>query len=301
MLEIKNLSKFYGKKQVLTDLNLTINAGEIYGLLGANGAGKTTTINIICGLLNYERGSVKINNHDLSPKTKPWLGVAPQENLLYPQLSCAENLAFFGKIYGLKGTKLTTAINYSLQAVNLWERKDSPVEILSGGMQRRVNIAVALVHHPKLLILDEPTTGLDIEARYEIWQLILNLKQRGMTILLTTHLLDEAQKLCDRLGIIKQGKIITEGSLNQLKQLVPAQEIILVKTEQEERAILVGKIHDFSHRYYGGELAFLLPESLDLNQIIQCFDGVNLSSITKQPVSLEHIYLEATNSIDNGQ
>lgn len=259
MLEIKNLSKFYGKKQVLTDLNLTINAGEIYGLLGANGAGKTTTINIICGLLNYEGGSVKINHHNLSSKTKPWLGVAPQENLLYPQLSCGENLAFFGKIYGLKGTKLTTAINYSLQAVNLWDRKDSPVETLSGGMQRRVNIAVALVHHPKLLILDEPTTGLDIEARYEIWQLILNLKQKGMTILLTTHLLDEAQKLCDRLGIIKLGKMITEGSLNQLKQLVPAQEIILVKTEQEERAILVGKIHDFPHRYYGGELAFLLP------------------------------------------
>lgn len=294
MLEIKNLSKFYGKKQVLNELNLTINTGEIYGLLGANGAGKTTTINIICGLLNYEEGTVTINNHNLSPKTKPWLGVAPQENLLYPQLSCAENLAFFGKIYGLRGTQLTTAINYSLQAVNLEHRKDSPVETLSGGMQRRLNIAVALVHHPKLLILDEPTTGLDIEARYQIWQLILNLKQRGMTILLTTHLLDEAQKLSDRLGIIKQGKIIAEGSLTELKQLIPAEEIILVKTENEEKAILLGKINDFSHRYYGGELAFLLPQSLDLNQIIQCFEGVNLSSIIKQSVGLEHIYLELT-------
>lgn len=301
MLNIENLSKFYGKKQVLDNLNLTIHNGEIYGLLGANGAGKTTTINIICGLLNYEQGSVKINEHFLSTKTKPWLGVAPQENLLYPQLSCAENLAFFGKIYGIKGTKLTTAIHSSLQAVNLWDRKNSPVETLSGGMQRRVNIAVAMVHHPKLLILDEPTTGLDIEARYEIWQLILNLKQQGMTILLTTHLLDEAQKLCDRLGIIKQGKIIAEGSLTQLKQIVPAQEIILVKTDNEEKAILIGKKQSFAHRYYGGELAFLLPQSLELNQIIQCFEGVNLSSITKQPVNLEHIYLEVTNSIDKEQ
>jgi ABC-2 type transport system ATP-binding protein len=296
MLNIQNLSKFYGQKQVLNDLNLRINTGEIYGLLGANGAGKTTTINIICGLLNYEQGTVTINNHNLSAKTKPWLGVAPQENLLYPQLSCVENLAFFGKIYGLRGTKLTTAINYSLQAVNLEHRQDSPIETLSGGMQRRLNIAVALVHHPKLLILDEPTTGLDIEARYQIWQLILNLKQRGMTILLTTHLLDEAQKLSDHIGIIKQGKIIAEGSLTQLKQLIPAEEVILVKTDNEERAIFLGKRHNFSHRYYGGELAFLLPQSLDLNQIIQCFEGVNLSSIIKQSVNLEHIYLELTSS-----
>lgn len=296
MLEIKDLNKFYGKKQVLNNLNLSINNGEIYGLLGANGAGKTTTINIICGLLNYEQGSVKINEHFLSTKTKYWLGVAPQENLLYPQLSCAENLAFFGKIYGLKGTQLTSNIHYCLQAVNLWERKDSAIETLSGGMQRRVNIAVALVHHPKLLILDEPTTGLDIEARYEIWQLILSLKQQGMTILLTTHLLDEAQKLCDLIGIIKQGKIIVEGTLNQLKQLIPAQEIILVKTDNEEKAILLGKKYNFAHRYYGGELAFLLPTSLGLNQIIQCFEGVNLSSITKQAVNLDHIYLEITNN-----
>ncbi len=299
MLYIENLSKFYGKKQVLNNLNLTINAGEIYGLLGANGAGKTTTINIICGLLNYEQGIVKINNSFLSTDTKKWLGVAPQENLLYPQLSCAENLAFFGKIYGLKGTQLTTAIHANLQRVNLVDRKDSAIETLSGGMQRRVNIAVAMVHNPKLLILDEPTTGLDIEARYEIWELIMELKEQGMTILLTTHLLDEAQKLCDRLGIIKQGKIIAEGSLNQLKKLVPAQEIILVKTEQEERAILVGRLNDLTHRYYGGELAFLSPKSLELEDIIKLFDGVNLSSISKQPVNLEHIYLEVTNSIDN--
>ncbi|MBF2057722.1 MAG: ABC transporter ATP-binding protein [Cyanobacterium sp. T60_A2020_053] len=294
MLEIKNLVKFYGSNRVLDNLNLTVKEGEIYGLLGANGAGKTTTINIICGLLNYDDGIVKINQENLSLKSKYWLGVAPQENLLYSQLSCLENLSFFGKIYGLKGTQLKSAIHASLEGVNLSARGADAVENLSGGMQRRINIAVALVHSPKLLILDEPTTGLDIEARYEIWQLILHLKSQGMTILLTTHLLDEAQKLCDRIGILKQGKIVAEGALDQLRQLVPAQEIILVKTDDEEKAIMMAKKHGFGHRFYAGELAFLLPESMSLENIIRCFDGLTLTSVTKQVVNLDHIYLEVT-------
>ncbi len=294
MLEIKDLTKFYGKVAVLQDLNLSIKEGEIYGLLGANGAGKTTTINIICGLLNYEQGTVNINGQNLSQNSKYLLGVAPQENLLYPQLSCSQNLAFFGKIYGLKGRQLKTAIHSSLNGVSLLDRKDDAIDTLSGGMQRRVNIAVALVHHPKLLILDEPTTGLDIEARYDIWQLILRLKEQGMTILLTTHLLDEAQKLCDRIGIIKEGKIIAEGNLEELRKLIPAQEIILVQTEDEEKAIKKGREKGFEHRYYGGDLAFLLPEILTLEQLIHYFEDINLTSITKQSVNLDHIYLEVT-------
>jgi ABC-2 type transport system ATP-binding protein len=294
MLEIKNLTKSYGQRQVLQNLNLRLEPGKIYGLLGPNGAGKTTTINIICDLLKADSGTVKINQQSLSKYTKHWLGVAPQENLLYPQLSCEENLKFFGKIYGLKGTKLTTSVAASLTAVNLLGRKSSPVETLSGGMQRRVNIAVALVHQPKLLILDEPTTGLDIEARYEIWQLIQSLKNQGMTILLTTHLLDEAQKLCHQIGIIKEGKIVAEGSLNQLRQLVRAKEIVLMQTEEEERAIAKGKELGFTHRYYGNELAFWLPEQLELSQIINYFQGITINSLTRQAVGLEHIYLEVT-------
>lgn len=298
MLQIKNLTKFYGKRAVLQDLNLNIKQGEIYGLLGANGAGKTTTINIICGLLNYDDGLVNINGENLSARSKYLLGVAPQENLLYPQLSCAENLSFFGKIYGLKGTKLKSAINRCLQGVNLLDRKDNAVDTLSGGMQRRVNIAVALIHNPKLLILDEPTTGLDIEARYEIWQLITSLKEEGMTILLTTHLLDEAQKLCDRIGIIKNGEIIAEGILEELRKKVPAQEIIIIKTDEEEKAILKAQEKGFQHRYYGGDLAFLLPETLPLEELIKYFDHINLTSITRQPVNLDHIYLEVTQNVE---
>ena len=296
MLKIEKLTKFYGKRKVLQDLNLEINQGEIYGLLGANGAGKTTTINIICNLLNADSGFVKINNQYISHKTKSLLGVAPQKNLIYPQLTCAENLAFFGKIYGLKATKLKSSINASLSAVNLLDRRNSIVETLSGGMQRRINMAIALVHQPKLLILDEPTTGLDIETRYEIWQLILSLKKQGMTILLTTHLLDEAEKLCDQIGIIKEGKIIAEGSLNQLRKLVNAKEIVLIQTEEEEKAISKGKELGFTHRYYGNDLAFWLPKELELREIINYFDGIIINSITRQAVNLEHIYLEVTKS-----
>ncbi len=294
MLKIENLTKFYGRRQVLKNLNLCLNPGQIYGLLGPNGAGKTTTINIICNLLKADGGTVTINDRSPSTYTKYWLGVAPQENILYSQLSCEENLTFFGKVYGLKGTKLTTAVAASLTAVNLFDRRKSPIETLSGGMQRRVNIAVALVHQPKLLILDEPTTGLDIEARYEIWQLIQSLKNQGMTILLTTHLLDEAEKLCDEIGIIKEGNIIAEGSLNQLRQLVKAKEIISIQTEEKEQAIARGKELGFTHRYYGNELGFWLPEQLELSQIIHAFEGIAINSLTRQAVNLEHIYLEVT-------
>lgn len=294
MLKLENVTKSYGKRKVLNGLNLKISAGEIYGLLGANGAGKTTTINIICNLLNPDSGLVKINNQFISNQTKCWLGVAPQQNLIYPQLTCEENLAFFGKIYGLKGTELKASIYHSLNAVNLSDRRNSPVETLSGGMQRRVNMAIALVHQPKLLILDEPTTGLDIETRYEIWQLIQSLKTQGITILLTTHLLDEAQKLCDNIGIIKDGKIIVEGSLNQLQKLVKAKEIILMQTHEEEKAIMRGKELGFVHRYYGNELAFWLNDQLELNEIINYFEGISINSLTRQPVNLEHIYLEVT-------
>lgn len=292
MLEISQLTKLYGDKKVLDNLNLKINKGEICGLLGANGAGKTTTINIICGLLNYDSGNILIKERKLSSKSKYLLGIAPQENLLYSHLSCFENLAFFGKLYRLKGTKLVSSIYKCLESVNLLDKKDEMVSALSGGMQRRLNIAVALIHNPLLLILDEPTTGLDIEARYDIWQLILRLKREGMTILLTTHLLDEAEKLCDRICIMKEGKIIKEGSLEELKSIFPAKELIFMKCEEEEKLIEVAKKQGFEYRYYQGNLAILTREVMDLSTIINLFSPINLTSVTKANISLEHIYLD---------
>jgi len=292
MLNIQNLNKSYGQRQVLQNLNIHIYPGEIYGLLGANGAGKTTTINIICNLLKADSGEIQINNCPLSEASKNWIGIAPQENLLYKSLTCEENLNFFAQIYGLTRQQRRQQVKSTLAAVNLLDRAKNPIETLSGGMQRRMNIAIALIHQPKLLILDEPTTGLDIETRYEIWDLIWQLKERGMTILLTTHLLDEAQRLCQKIGILKKGKIIVEGTLDELRQLIPAKEIVVIETEQKEEAIARANSLGFAHRYYGNDLAFWLPKSLELQEILSYFDGIALNSISRQSIQLEHIYLE---------
>ncbi|MBW4564100.1 MAG: ABC transporter ATP-binding protein [Mojavia pulchra JT2-VF2] len=294
MLVIKNLNKSYGQRQVIQNLNLNIGSGETYGLLGANGAGKTTTINLICNLLKADSGYITINNQPVSEATKKIIGVAPQENLLYKSLSCEENLKFFANIYGLNREKRYNQITKVLASVNLLDRAKSPVDTLSGGMKRRLNIAVALIHQPQLVILDEPTTGLDIEARYEIWELIRQLKSQGITILLTTHSLDEAERLCHRVGILKNAGIIAEGSLAELRTLIPAKEIVVVQTSSEEQAIARGQECGFIHRRYGNDLAFWLPEPLELKEIISCFEGVAIDSIARKPVGLEHIYVEVT-------
>ncbi|HLP88710.1 MAG TPA: ABC transporter ATP-binding protein [Nostocaceae cyanobacterium] len=296
MLKINKLNKSFGNRKVLQDLTLQLEPGEIYGLLGANGAGKTTTINIICNLLKADSGEITLNNQPVSEATKKLIGIAPQENLLYKSLSCAENLKFFADIYGLKREIREKQIQETLAAVNLLDRAKSPVETLSGGMQRRVNIAVALVHEPKLVILDEPTTGLDIEARYEIWELIKQLKSQGITVLLTTHLLDEAERLCQRIGILKQGKILAEGTLAELRGLIPAEEIVVIETQQEQEAIALAQKYNFTPRRYGSDLAFWLPETLELKEILNRFEGIKIASISRQPVRLEHIYVEVTQS-----
>lgn len=294
VLRIEKLSKSYGNRPVLQALTLHIAPGEIYGLLGPNGAGKTTTINIICNLLRADSGAIAINNQPVSEATKQLIGVAPQENLAYKSLTCEENLNFFARIYGLRSQERRQQVQASLAAVNLIDRAKSPVETLSGGMQRRMNIAIALVHQPLFVILDEPTTGLDIEARYEIWELIRRLKSQGITVLLTTHLLDEAERLCQRIGILKNGSILAQGSMAQLRQRIPAQEIVVVQTQEEERAIARARECGFTHRRYGNDLAFWLPEHLELKEIISRFDGIPLDSIARQPVRLEHIYVEVT-------
>jgi ABC-2 type transport system ATP-binding protein len=294
MLKINNLNKSYGKQQVIQNLSFHIEAGEIYGLLGANGAGKTTTINIICNLLNADSGTITLNNQPISTATQKIIGIAPQENLLYKTLSCEENLKFFADIYGLDRKTRQTQITETLAAVNLLDKAKTTVETLSGGMQRRLNMAIALVHQPQLVILDEPTTGLDIESRYEVWKLIQKLTNQGITVLMTTHLLEEAERLCHRIGILKNGQIVAEGSLAELRALIPAQEIVVVQTQAAEQAIAKANEYGYKYRYYGSDLAFWLPEPLELQEIISRFDGVAIDSIARQPVRLEHIYLEVT-------
>lgn len=320
MLEVRKICKAYGNKQVLQDLSFAINAGEVYGLLGPNGAGKTTTISILCGLLQADRGEViwhdsydrqgqdeRINSAFTNSSrnssrlnlahSKSWrslIGIAPQENIFYKNLTCAENLIFFGKLYGLGDRLSRQRAAYCLDLVGLGDRAPSIAEKLSGGMQRRLSMAIALVHQPQLVILDEPTTGLDIEARYEIWELIRKLSSQDTAILLTTHMLDEAERLCQRIGIIKQGQLLAEGSMEELRGYVPAQEIAIVQTPFEDLAIARSIELGFAYRHYGKDLAILLPRAMELKEILAHFDGIAIDSLMRQPVRLENIYIEIT-------
>ncbi len=292
MLDIQNLSKAFGQRQALIDLTLRLLPGEVYGLLGPNGAGKTTTINLLSGLLQPDVGQVLIAGYSASEVTKPYLGVMPQQNLLYQSLTCRENLAFFAKIYGLQASLRSQRIQTCLKSVNLQDRANSIVGALSGGMQRRLSLAVAIVHQPKLVVLDEPTTGLDIESRYEVWTLIRQLKQQGITVLLTTHLLDEAERLCDRIGFLNQGRLLAQGNLAELRTNIPAQEVVTVQTPDEALAIARAADHGFTMRRYDMQLSFWVPERFELKELLAKFDGIQINSIARSPVTLEHIYLE---------
>ncbi|MFZ4639185.1 MAG: ABC transporter ATP-binding protein [Nodosilinea sp.] len=298
MLTLDRIGKDFGAKSVLQDLNLALEPGEIYGLLGPNGAGKTTTINIICGLLRADQGRVLMQGQPVNRQMKTWIGVVPQSNLLYGSLTCQQNLSFFGRLYGLSRQQCQQRIQVCLEAVDLLNQRYTPVEGLSGGMQRRLSLAAAMLHRPRLVILDEPTTGLDIEARHEVWQLIRQFRTMGVTVLLTSHLFDEVDRLCQRIGIIKQGKIMAEGTLDQLRSLIPAREIVTVETPEPQHAIARARQLGYTHRYYGGDLAFWVPEDLDLKDLIDRFYGVRLDSIARHPVGLEHVYLEVTRQPD---
>jgi ABC-2 type transport system ATP-binding protein len=294
MLKLDGLCKRYGSRPVLQNLSLTLQPGEIYGLLGPNGAGKTTTINIICGLLKADQGTVTIAGQPAGEATKRLIGIMPQSNLLYPSLSCQHNMAFIGRLYGLSRQACQQRLRTCLEAVNLLPQATMPVERLSGGMQRRLCLAMTLLHKPKLVILDEPTTGLDIEARQEVWQLIRQFQHMGMTVLLTSHLLDEVERLCQRIGIIKQGCLLAEGTLEELRRYVPASEIVTLQTNDPASAIARARQYGYVARDYGPDLNFWVSSELELKTLVEQFEGIPLNSIARHPVRLEHIYLEVT-------
>ncbi len=211
ILEARNLVKKYGDLTAVKDVNLAIKKGEIFGLLGPNGAGKTTIISIINGLLKPDSGSIVVDGLDLQADTnavKAKLGLVPQELALYPTLSARDNLAFFGSIYGLGGKQLQERVETMLAMVGLTERADEPIQTYSGGMKRRVNIAAGLLHQPEVLFLDEPTVGVDPQSRNAIFEAVEALNRAGMTVIYTTHYMEEAQRLCHRVAIIDEGQII---------------------------------------------------------------------------------------------
>ncbi len=234
MLRLENLHKSFGDITAVDGLSLEIARGKIFGLLGPNGAGKTTTVNLAVGLLQPDSGSVTLNG-DRSPNeasARNLIGVAPQSLSLYEELTGRENLAFYGRLYDLSSGELKERISWTLDFVQLAERAGDRVSTYSGGMKRRLNLAVALVHDPPLLLLDEPTVGVDPQSRNAIFENILALREEGKAILYTTHYMEEAQRLCDRVGILDRGKMLALGGVGELTEAHGGKTVITVQTRR---------------------------------------------------------------------
>jgi ABC-2 type transport system ATP-binding protein len=210
MIQVQQLSKSYGFLKAVKGISFEIRAGETFGLLGPNGAGKTTTISMLIGVLHPDAGTVRMNGSD-DPRlaqVRRQLGVATQSLALYDELTANENLRFFGVLYGLRGARLAERVDWCLQFSGLADRRKSRVRTYSGGMKRRLNLACALLHEPRFILLDEPTVGVDPQSRNHIFESIESLKKQGCTILYTTHYMEEAQRLCDRIAIMDHGHIL---------------------------------------------------------------------------------------------
>lgn len=219
IIQINSLTKMYGTKKAVDCLSLGIYEGELFSLLGVNGAGKTTTIRILSGLIKPTNGTATVDNYDIikdSQKIKELTNVSPQETAVAGNLTIEENLNLIGSIYGLHDEELKNKINQIISDFDLEEYRHSKAKILSGGWQRRLSIAMALISDPKILFLDEPTLGLDVIARHELWNQIKKLKNK-MTIILTTHYLEEVEELSDRVGIMLKGKIKEIGTVEEIK------------------------------------------------------------------------------------
>jgi ABC-2 type transport system ATP-binding protein len=238
MVRLENVTKHFGSKKVVDTVSFKIAQGELFGLLGPNGAGKTTTINMIIGGLNPESGTIEINGDAPGKQNiKRLLGVVPQTLALYESLSAQQNLNFFGQLYGLQGKDLNDRIQHVFEIVNLADRRNERVSKYSGGMKRRLNIAAALLHRPSLLILDEPTVGVDPQSRNAIFESLRALKKEGCTIILTSHYLEEAQKLCDRVGIMDEGKLVAEDTVEKLISDFGGKSILTVETSSGKTKI----------------------------------------------------------------
>src|SRR5690606_14900422 len=222
-LACEGLCKRYGDVVAAEDVGFAIAPGQAYGLLGPNGAGKTTTISMLVGLLRPDAGTVTVGGVDLATqprKAKARIGYVPQEIALYPELTGRENLRFFGRLFGLPRRALATRVEEVLDLVGLTDRADGRLDTYSGGMRRRINIGAALLHRPEVLILDEPTVGVDPQSRKAILDGLAQLVRDGMSVLYTSHYMEEVERLCDRVAIIDHGRIIAEGSREELIALV---------------------------------------------------------------------------------
>jgi len=243
-IEIDGLTKDYGDVRAVDGLTLSISEAEVFGLLGPNGSGKTTTINCLTGLLKPTRGRIKVGGFDIQTegaKARGIIGVSPQETAICPYLTGKENVQFFGALYSVPKKSLDDRVGYVLEKVGLLDDAGRKVGKYSGGMKRRVSLAMALVTDPRIILLDEPTVGMDPQSRRAVWDFILELRDKGKTIVLTTHYMEEAEELCDRVGIIDHGRLIALGSPVELKAKYTARNLEDVFIQLTGRGIREGE------------------------------------------------------------
>ena len=294
-LQIDDLHKWFGNHHVLDGFNLRLEKGEVWGLLGPNGCGKSTVLNIVCKLLSYDAGQVQLMGEplsELSYRARGLVGLCTQHCALYPDLLPAENLHFFARLYGLSSPERQQRVEELMSSFALENFANTRVGQLSGGWQQRLHLAVSLIHRPMLLVLDEPTAAVDLEARMDLWRLIEGLRDSGTTILLTSHHLAEAERLCSKVALMRNGKVVAEGSVPELLARIPGQAVATVQSEDKEaiaqRALNLG----WSVRQQADQMRLLLPHKLSLREIIDALDGTKVSALSVQPVTLVDAYLE---------
>ena len=302
MIEIKNLHKKFGNFTAVDNLTLEAKSGQIFGLLGPNGAGKSTIINCISGLVMATEGTISINGFNVSTqsvKAKQSLGLVPQELALYEDLSAHENLVFWGTAYGLSGAKLETRIQKVLTDVGLESRQKEPVKQFSGGMQRRLNFACAILHEPAALLLDEPTVGVDPQSREHLLQAIIKLKNQGTAVIYTTHYMEEAERLCDNLAIIDQGKIIASGTVADLRAQVGERDLITIKGsfDQLDNKAKLEALNAEILELSANEIRILIADApIRLTEALSCIETTHgkVSQVTIQQANLESLFIKLT-------
>ncbi|WP_163858080.1 ABC transporter ATP-binding protein [Paenibacillus elgii] len=302
-IEIKDVVKRYGGNISVDHLNLSIRQGEVFGLLGPNGAGKSTTIKMLCGLLKIDQGEMRVDGISVAAnplEIKRRIGLVPQEIAIYEDLTARENVTFFGKLYGLRGELLRERVQEALDFVGLSDRQSEKPGAYSGGMKRRLNIACAIMHRPKLIIMDEPTVGIDPQSRNHILDSVRKLNQMGSTIIYTSHYMEEVAAISTRVGIIDHGHLIACGTQEDLRALVSSDEKLLVKVaEVKEEAVAELKAHPRIQQVAINDrtLEIYLPTSPNsLQDILYILSKhqVVIQSLSRVEPDLEALFLSLT-------
>lgn len=302
-LRCRGLRRRYGDLIAVDGVSFEIALGETYGLLGPNGAGKTTVISMVAGVLRADAGEVSVAGQPMTPRTpavKARIGYVPQDVALYPDLSGRENLRFFARLYGLSRAEARSRVAEVLETIGLAERARDPVGQYSGGMKRRLNIGVGLLHQPRLLILDEPTVGVDPQSRNAILASVEALATGGMAVLYTTHYMEEAQRLCDRVGVIDNGRLVAEGTVRELTALVGEHDRVVLAADGDlpaaaEKLRTVAGVREVS--VGAGRLELLCGDGrAALPEILACLAsaGVAVRSVELREPDLEAVFLHLT-------